>query len=138
MTWQIADVKKPLASIGRMCDAGNVAVFTKGGGYVVPQKMLDKTLAALGGGATAARIARVIPQTETASRSSSPGARGRCPSPSPPAPSLKGSHVSGSVRADLFVHSKAHGRDAAPTSVYLASPGIAWHGSQLAAPVWSV
>ena len=38
MTWQIAEVKKPLASIGRMCDAGNVAVFTKSGGYVVPQK----------------------------------------------------------------------------------------------------
>ena len=48
MTWQIAEVKKPLASIGRMCDAGNVAVFTKSGGYVVPQKILRKTLAALG------------------------------------------------------------------------------------------
>ena len=47
MTWQIAEVKKPLASIGRMCDAGNVAVFTKNGGYVVPQKTLSKTLAAL-------------------------------------------------------------------------------------------
>ena len=47
MTWQIAEVKKPLASIGRMCDAGNVAVFTKSGGYVVPQKVLSKTFAAL-------------------------------------------------------------------------------------------
>ena len=36
ITWQVADVKKPLASIGRLCDAGNVAVFTKEGGYVVP------------------------------------------------------------------------------------------------------
>ena len=45
MTWQIAEVKKPLASIGRMCDAGNVAVFTKDGGYVVPQKVLSRTLA---------------------------------------------------------------------------------------------
>ena len=44
MTWQIAEVKKPLASVGRMCDAGNVAVFTKDGGYVLPQKMLSRTL----------------------------------------------------------------------------------------------
>ena len=35
MTWQIAEVKKPLASIGRICDAGNVAVFTDKGGYIV-------------------------------------------------------------------------------------------------------
>merc|ERR1711873_117261 len=28
MTWQVAEVKKPLASIGRICDAGNVAMFT--------------------------------------------------------------------------------------------------------------
>ena len=47
MTWQVAEVKRPLASIGRMCDAGNVAVFTKGGGYVVPQQVMSKTLAAL-------------------------------------------------------------------------------------------
>ena len=47
MTWQIAEVKKPLASIGRMCDAGNVAVFTEDDGYVVPQKVLNKTLVAL-------------------------------------------------------------------------------------------
>ena len=25
LTWQIAGVKKPLASVGRICDAGNVA-----------------------------------------------------------------------------------------------------------------
>ena len=47
MTWQIADIKKPLASIGRMCDAGNVAIFTKHGGYVVPKKTLEKTLEVL-------------------------------------------------------------------------------------------
>ena len=35
MTWQIAEVKKPLASIGRICDAGNVAVFTDKGGYII-------------------------------------------------------------------------------------------------------
>ena len=44
MTWQVADVKKPLASIGRMCDAGNVAVFTKEGGYVVPKEYLQKAV----------------------------------------------------------------------------------------------
>ena len=47
MTWQIAEVKKPLASIGRMCDAGNVAIFTKEGGYVVPQKIMNRTMAVL-------------------------------------------------------------------------------------------
>ena len=47
MTWQIADVKKPLASIGRMCDAGNVAIFTRDGGYVVPKNVIEKTLATL-------------------------------------------------------------------------------------------
>ena len=47
MAWQIAEVKKPLASIGRMCDAGNIAVFTKNGGYAVPQKVMSKTIAAL-------------------------------------------------------------------------------------------
>ena len=47
MTWQIAEVKKPLASIGRMCDAGNVAIFTKDGGYVVPKKVIEQTLVSL-------------------------------------------------------------------------------------------
>merc|ERR1711940_500623 len=37
MTWQIADIKRPLASIGRMCDAGNTAIFTRLGGYIVPE-----------------------------------------------------------------------------------------------------
>ena len=40
-------MKKPLASIGRMCDAGNVAIFTKDGGYVVPKKVVAETLASL-------------------------------------------------------------------------------------------
>ena len=35
MTWQIAGVNKPLASIGRICDAGNVAVFPDKGGYII-------------------------------------------------------------------------------------------------------
>ena len=34
ITWQIAGAKKPLASVGRMCDAGNVVVFTKQGGFI--------------------------------------------------------------------------------------------------------
>ena len=37
MTWQVADIKRPLASIGRICDAGNTAIFTKLGGYIVPE-----------------------------------------------------------------------------------------------------
>ena len=37
MTWQVADIKRPLASIGRICDAGNTAIFTKRGGYIVPE-----------------------------------------------------------------------------------------------------
>ena len=36
-----------MASIGRICDAGNAAVFTKTGGYVVPERMLSKTIEAL-------------------------------------------------------------------------------------------
>ena len=48
ITWQVADVKKPLASIGRMCDAGNVALFTKQGGYVVPQERLEKSNTGVG------------------------------------------------------------------------------------------
>ena len=44
MTWQVAEVKRPLASIGRICDAGNTAIFTKTGGHVVPEHTLRKTL----------------------------------------------------------------------------------------------
>ena len=47
MTWQVADVKKPLASVGRMCDAGNVAVFTKDGGYVVPGEYMTEVIGSL-------------------------------------------------------------------------------------------
>ena len=47
MTWQIAGAKKPLASIGRMCDAGEEAVSTRNGGYVVPQKVMSRTLEVL-------------------------------------------------------------------------------------------
>ena len=38
MTWQIAGFKKPLASIGRICDAGNVAIFTSKGGFIMGGK----------------------------------------------------------------------------------------------------
>ena len=44
MTWQVAEVKKPLASVGSMCDAGNVAVFTKDGGCVVPQESVKEVI----------------------------------------------------------------------------------------------
>ena len=47
MTWQIAGVKKPLASIGRICDAGNVATFTDKGGVYHQQECGSKHI---GGG----------------------------------------------------------------------------------------
>ena len=47
MTRQVAEVKKPLASVGRMCDAGNVAVFTKDGGYVVPNEHMEEVIGML-------------------------------------------------------------------------------------------
>ena len=47
MTWQVADVKKPLASIGRMCDAGNVAIFTDKGGYIVAKDGFKEELSSL-------------------------------------------------------------------------------------------
>ena len=40
MTWQIAEVKRPLASIGKICDAGNTAIFTDKGGFIVPAESL--------------------------------------------------------------------------------------------------
>ena len=40
MTWQIAEVKRPLASIGKICDAGNTAIFTDRGGCIVPSENL--------------------------------------------------------------------------------------------------
>ena len=36
MTRQIAEVKRPLASMGKICDAGNTAIFTDKGGFIVP------------------------------------------------------------------------------------------------------
>ena len=36
MKWQVAEIQRPLASIGKICEAGNVAVFTETGGFVAP------------------------------------------------------------------------------------------------------
>ena len=47
MVWQVAEVKRPLASIGRICDAGNTAIFTQHGGHIVPEQALSKTLEVL-------------------------------------------------------------------------------------------
>ena len=44
MTWQIAGVKKPLASVGRICDAGNVAIFTNTGEYIICKRDIDDVL----------------------------------------------------------------------------------------------
>ena len=35
MTFQIADVSRPLSAVGEMCDAGNVVVFGPRGGYIL-------------------------------------------------------------------------------------------------------
>ena len=47
MTWQVAEVKKPLASVGRMCDAGHVAVLIKDGGCVVPRERMEEMMGQL-------------------------------------------------------------------------------------------
>ena len=44
MTWQIAGVKKPLARVGRMCDAGNIAIFTKEGGYIMSRESVKDAM----------------------------------------------------------------------------------------------
>ena len=38
MTMQVADVSKVLASTGKVCDAGNIQVFTKEGGFIISEK----------------------------------------------------------------------------------------------------
>ena len=35
MTFQVAEVSRPLASVGDMCDKGNIVVFGAKGGYVL-------------------------------------------------------------------------------------------------------
>ena len=47
MTWQVAEVKTPLASVGRMRGAGGVAIFTKDGGYVVPKESMEEVIGRL-------------------------------------------------------------------------------------------
>ena len=47
MTWQAAEVKKPLVSVGWLCDAGNVAVSTNDGGYVVPDEHMEEVISML-------------------------------------------------------------------------------------------
>ena len=34
MTYQVADVRKPLTSVSRLCDEGNRVVFCRGGGII--------------------------------------------------------------------------------------------------------
>ena len=44
MTWQVANIKRPLASVGRICDAGNTAIFTRLGGYIVPESTVQSLI----------------------------------------------------------------------------------------------
>ena len=41
MTWQVAEVKEPLTSVGRIWDVGNVAVFAEESGYMVGRKTAE-------------------------------------------------------------------------------------------------
>ena len=47
MAWQVVEVKKPLASVGRMCDAGNVAAFARDGGYAAPGEYMEEVIGML-------------------------------------------------------------------------------------------
>ena len=38
MTMQVANVSKVLAGTSKVCDAGNIQVFTKQGGYIISEK----------------------------------------------------------------------------------------------------
>ena len=35
MTFQVAEVSRPLTSVGEVCDRGNLVVFGPGGGYIL-------------------------------------------------------------------------------------------------------
>ena len=41
MTFQLAQVNKIWACVGMLCDAGNVAIFMKHGGMIVPEKDVE-------------------------------------------------------------------------------------------------
>ena len=47
MTMQVADVHKALASTAKVCDAGNMQVFTKDGGWIISKNESPKVLAAI-------------------------------------------------------------------------------------------
>ena len=44
MTWQVVEVKRPLALLGRLCEAGNAAIFTKEGGFIIPTSSIQSML----------------------------------------------------------------------------------------------
>ena len=47
MTMQVADVGKVLTSTARVCDAGNIQIFTKNGGWIVNEAQAGSILAAI-------------------------------------------------------------------------------------------
>ena len=47
MTMQCADVSKVLAGTSKVCDAGNIQVFTKSGGYIISEKEASHIIAAI-------------------------------------------------------------------------------------------
>ena len=47
ITVQVADVSKVLAGTSKVCDAGNIQVFTKSGGYIISEKEASHIIAAI-------------------------------------------------------------------------------------------
>ena len=47
MTMQVADVQKALAPTAKVCDAGNMQVFTKSGGWIIGNNESKHVLAAI-------------------------------------------------------------------------------------------
>ena len=47
IAWQVPDVQRPLASVGRMCEVGNVVLFTDKGGFIADKGMAERLIAEL-------------------------------------------------------------------------------------------
>ena len=43
MTFQVAEVSRPLTAVGQVCDKGNLVVFGPKGGFIIDQEGKSKT-----------------------------------------------------------------------------------------------
>ena len=59
MTMQVADVQKVLAPTAKVCDAGNIQVFTKDGGWIISKNECPSALVAI------SKVARKIDMKRT-------------------------------------------------------------------------